>query len=257
MKSVLIKSSFLLFIVFSSFTFLYPESDKCGRITPEIISRHVPISGFDIISSRDIHGLCEIIINVNDRIIPLYGNEDCLVAGDLFHERRNATKDKIYEINKKNFLANKNTLDELVAFEYKPAEVKQEKVLYMFTEPLCPYCHQAGIEVKKLADKYGITVKVLLVSMRGEDGKKKCVEAACRHYIYKDKFNLEEYNQIEWKKEKPDEGFICEKGIALIKKTEELSKKMSIDGIPLFYINSGDYVSGADIEALELLINSR
>ncbi len=85
------------------------------------------------------------------------------------------------------------------------------------------YCHKAGIEVKRLADKYGFIVKVLLVSMKGEEGKKKCIEAACRHYMLKDKFNLEQYNELEWKKEAPDEKYLCEHGKELIRKTEEVS----------------------------------
>jgi hypothetical protein len=32
---------------------------------------------------------------------------------------------------------------------------------------------------------------------------------------------------------------------------------MKIDGIPLFYLDNGEYVSGADIEALELLVSPR
>jgi len=222
-----------------------------------MIKTHIPISDFTIISSRELQGICEIIINVNNRIIPLYGNEHFLISGDLFKDKKNVTKDKIYEVNKKIFLDNKKALDEVVAFEYKPAGIKSEKVLYMFTEPLCSYCHKAGGEVKKLADKYGVTVKILLISMKGEEGKRKCVEAACRNYILNENFNLEQYNQLEWKQVKPDEKFICEKGISLINKTEEVAKKMNIDGIPLFYTNSGDYVSGAEMEALELLLKQK
>ncbi len=257
MKSVMRKSIFTVFLIFSFYVFLYSETDKCSKITVETISKHLPISNFTIISSREVQGVCEIIININNRIIPLYGDENYLISGDLFHNRVNVTKDKIYEVNKSIFLENKNALDEVVAFEYKPKEIKSEKVLYMFTEPYCPYCHRAGEEVKKMADKYGITVKVLLVTMKGEEGRKKCIEAACRHFIFNEKFNLEEYNQLEWKQKKPDEEFICEKGGILIKKTEELSNKMNIDGIPLFYLNNGDYISGADMEALELLIKTR
>ncbi|HPS86612.1 MAG TPA: thioredoxin fold domain-containing protein [Spirochaetota bacterium] len=255
MKSVIIKTLFVIFLIFFLNIFLYSESGKCSKITVETIKNQIPVSDFEILSSRELMGLCEIIINVNSRIIPLYGDENYLISGDLFQNKKNVTKDKIYEVNKKIFQENKKALDEVVAFEYKPAVLKSEKTIYMFTEPLCPYCHKAGGEVKKLADKYGISVKVILVSMKGEEGKRKCIEAACRHYIFNDSFNLEQYNQIEWKKEKPDEQFICEKGITLINKTEELSNKMNVDGIPIFYMNNGDYVSGAEMEALELLIN--
>ncbi len=253
MKSFLIKIIFAL-ILFSSYSDLFSESEKCSKITADTVSKHIPVTDFRILTIREVQGVCEIIINVNNRIIPLYGDGNYLISGDLFLNKKNITKENIYEENKKIFLENKNTINALTAFEYKPVNCKSGKTLYMFTEPLCPYCHKAGGEVKKLSDKYGFSVKVLLVSMKGEEGKRKCVEAACRHFIFKDNFNLEEYNKLEWKKEKTEEEFICEKGVELIKKTDELSKKMNIDGIPLFYTDNGDSVSGADMEALEALI---
>lgn len=251
MKSIVLQFFLISIFLFSLTEFLYPETDKCSKISIDTISKQIPVSDFKIISTRELHGLCEIIINISGRVIPLYGGEDFLISGDLFHEKKNITRDKVSELNKKVFLENKKSLDELVAFEYKPAEIKTDKKIYMFTEPLCPYCHRAGGEIKTMADKYGFVVKILLLSMKGEEGQRKCIEAACRHYIFEDKFNLEQYNQIEWKKEKVEEKFICEKGVELVKKTEELSEKLNIDGIPVFYTNEGDYVSGADMEALE------
>jgi len=243
----------MILLLFFSIS-LYSDSGKCSKITVETIKNHIPVTDLKILSTREVKGLCEIIISLNNRIVPLYGDENYIISGDLFLNKKNITKDNIYQVNKKIFLENKNALDEVVAFEYKPAAIKTEKTLYMFTEPLCPFCHKAGGEVKRLADKYGINVKVLLVSMKGEEGKRKCIEAACRHFAFKDDFNLEQYNQVEWKQLKPDEGFICEKGIEVINKTEKLSDKMNIDGVPLFYLNNGEYVSGAEIEALEQLI---
>ncbi len=257
MKSFSVIKVIIACLVFSAVADAYSETGKCSRISEETVRKHIPVSSFNILSAREVNGMCEIIVTVSGRIVPLYGNEEGLVSGDLFHEKQNTTKERIYEINKKSFLDNRKSIDELVAFEYKPAEIKTGKVLYMFTEPLCPYCHKAGGEVKAMADKYGFAVRILLVSMKGEEGKKKCVEAACRHFIFNDKFNLEEYNQIEWKKARTEDQFICQKGVELINKTEDLSAKLYIDGIPLFYLDNGDYVSGADMEALEMLVKQK
>lgn len=257
MRKFITKIIFTTLLVPASFASLYSEPDKCSRITDEIISKHLPVSEFSVVSKREVRGVCEVVINVSNRIIPLYGNEDFLISGDMYNNRANITKEKIYDINRSAFLENKTTLDGLAAFEYKPAEIKSERVLYMFTEPLCPYCHKAGSEVKRLSDKYGIKVKVLLVTMKGEEGRRKCIEAACRHFMLKEQFNFVHYNELGWKKEIPDEKYICGQGIELIRKTEEVSNKMNIDGIPLFYLDNGEYVSGADIEALEVLMSPR
>lgn len=257
MNSFITKTISVIILMLSLNNSLYSDSGRCSRITAETIKNHIPVTGFEILSTREVEGFCEIIISINSRIVPLYGDEKYLISGDLYQSKKNVTKDKIYQVNKKNFLENKSALDQLTAFEYTPAVIQSDKILYMFTEPLCPYCHKAGGEVKKLADKYGFKIKVLLITMKGEEGKRKCIEAACRHFIFKEKFNIDQYNQIEWKQAKTDEEFICEKGIQLIEKTEELSNKMNIDGIPLFYLNNGDYVSGAEIEALEQLINQK
>jgi thiol:disulfide interchange protein DsbC len=132
---VSIKHTIFTLLLIMPSAFLYPETVKCEKITSEMIGKHIPVSDFSVISIREVHGVCEVIINVSNRIIPLYGNADFLVSGDLYHNRINITKDKLYEINKNAFIENRNTLDEIAAFEYKPAEIKSKKVLYMFTEP--------------------------------------------------------------------------------------------------------------------------
>ncbi len=254
MKSISMKLFISIILLLSSSVFLYSETEKCSKITPEVIGKHIPISNFKILSTRGINGICEIIVNINGRIVPLYGSENYLISGDLFSERINRTRVKITDVNKKLFLDNKKAVDEAVVFEYIPKKIQVKTVVYMFTEPLCPYCHKAGNEVKRLADKYGFTVKVLLVSMHGERGRDKCIEAACRHFKAGEAFNLEQYNELEWKKEKVVKESLCEKGAALIKKIEELSERMGIDGVPCFYTDKGNYVSGADMPALERLV---
>jgi len=257
MKSIAVKLSLALIFLLSFTLFLYSESDKCSKITIEIIKKNIPVSDFKILSSKEEKGICEIIINVKGRIIPLYGNENYLISGDMFQNKKNVTSEKLIEITRKMFFENKKDLDEAVAFEYKPAVIKSEMTVYMFTEPLCSYCHKAGPEVKKLADEYGFIVKIVLVSMSGEEGRKKSIEAACRHYKSPEVFNFEQYNQIEWKKEKTDDINICEKGTELINKTDELTEKMGIDGVPSFFTNKGDNVSGADLDALKRLIEQK
>jgi len=244
--------SLLIFIP----THIFSLSSNCSKIDRENIRKNLPVGDFKILSEREVGGLCEIVININGRIIPLYGNESFLISGDMFSIRNNLTSEKIAEVRKNLFLKNIGGIEKSVAFVYSPPVVKSEKIIYMFTEPLCSYCHKAGAEIKKMADEYGFVVKVLLTSMSGGEGKRKCVEAACRHYSSEKNFNLEEYNQIDWKKERADEKYICEKGIKLIELTETTAATIAVDGVPFFFTSSGDFVSGADFDAIKLLIKS-
>ncbi len=231
-------------------------SSKCSKINEEIIVKNIPVTDFKILSGREVGGLCEIVININGRIIPLYGNENFLISGDMFSLKKNMTSEKIYEVRKNLFLQNRDAIDKSIAFVYTPPVVKSKKIIYMFTEPLCSYCHKAGGELKQMADDYGFVVKVLLASMSGGEGKRKCIEAACRHFSDEEKFNLEEYNHIAWKKERADEKYICEKGVKLIELTEATAETVAVDGVPFFFTSTGDYVSGADLDALKLLVES-
>jgi len=228
------------------------QGDTCQDVTPEVIKKHLSLEEFSVVARRELNGLCELIIKTENRLVPFYGNKSFLISGEMYQNGVSLTESTLYDQNR---AVLKNSLKEVEAnavFTYSPQELKIQTTLYMFTDPLCPFCNRIGGEIKELSERLGFRVKVLLLNVHGEKGRAKCIEAICRNAA-DPLFNFTEYNKPEWKKGDADKAFNCLKGNELVDKTEKLSEKLGIDSVPFFFIEDGRHVSGASIEDVELL----
>lgn len=238
--------------------FLFQGASKgntCKEVTDEVITKHLALETFTVMSRRELNGLCEVIINTENRVISFYGNKKFLISGEMYENGSSLTESMLYDINKSLLKSSISEVESCAVFTYLPAEVKTEKTLYMFTDPLCPFCNRIGGEIKVLSDRVGFKVKVLLLNVHGEKGRERCIEAVCRNSV-NPSFNFIEYNKPEWKKSDTKKEFICPKGSEVVDKTEKLSEKLGIDSVPFFFVNDGRHVSGASIEDVELLFNA-
>jgi hypothetical protein len=100
------------------------------------------------------------------------------------------------------------------------------------------------------ADKYGITLNILLISVHGPEGTKKCIEAVCRNFTFKD------YVEKEWKQNNNTDDYQCQKGKDNNDIAEKASEKLNVDGVPVFYTGDGKYVSGANIVELKKVLDA-
>ncbi len=216
----------------------------CGAVNETAIRIHLPLKDFTIESKQRRHGLCEVIVRVKGRLIPIYAGENFMIAGDLYAYQKKITAETIEAIKKKTFAAHVPLIEKSVAITYEPKK-KSGRTIYFFTDPLCPYCHQAGTEIMKLADRYGVTLKVLLSSVHGQKGTDKSVEAVCR------KFTFPRYNDLKWKTRASEKKYLCQQGKDLVASAEKISDSLGIEGVPAFYVDNGFYVSGGDIKKIE------
>jgi len=249
------KTAAILLVLFSVFNGI-SYGDVCSAMSDDVIKKHADLESFTVVSKREVNGLCEIIVNSGNSLIPFYGAGKFIISGEMYENGRALTSDKIYEINMQRFREAKKEVDALVAFTYTPAKVKIETSLYMFTDPLCPYCNKIGADVISLSERLGFRIKVLLYTVHGERGKEKCIEAACRS-MDGGSFNLPGYYEQEWKKKETEKAFLCIKGEALVAKTEALSEIIGVDSVPFFFIDDGNYVSGASMEEVEALFGDK
>lgn len=231
------------------------EANTCNEVTDEVIKKHLALDTFTVMSKRELNGLCEVFINTENRVLSFYGNKKFLISGEMFENGGSLTESMLYKINKSVLKSSISEVESCAVFSYSPAVVKTEKTLYMFTDPLCPFCNRIGGEIKVLSDKMGFKVKILLLNVHGEKGRERCIEAVCRNSV-NPSFDFIEYNKPEWKKSGARKEFICPKGSELVDKTDKLSEKLGIDSVPFFFVNDGRHVSGASIEDVELLFNA-
>jgi thiol:disulfide interchange protein DsbC len=223
---------------------LYAEKDPCEGVDIKALQVHLPISEHEIIYKKPFYDLCEIVLKINNDYVPIYYNKDYVIAGKLFRNGEQITSRTLNVLKEKNFNDNLPLLKKAVAIIYNPAK-QVGKELYMFTDPLCPHCEKANYEIKKFADKYGITINVLMISVHGPKATKKCIEAVCRD------FKFEDYIKKDWKQNQDTDDFQCQKGKDNNALAETVSEKLNVDGVPVFFTGDGKYVSGANIIELK------
>ena len=193
-----------------------------------------------------IKGLCQAIVNFNGQKLIFYTDESgkYLLFGirglvniiDL-KTRENLTQKTLEELNR---LSNKqiHELDKYVAFTYG----KKGKVVYLFTDPECPFCQRLEPTLKKLADEGLIQVKVILFPLPFHPhAKEKAVAIVCHNIGWKGLqrgyWNGEKMNQLgKWQ---------CEKGEKLIKESIEIGRKYGVSGTPTMITEEGKKVVGA------------
>ncbi len=224
--------------------------DLCSGIDSGFIKKHLPVRNFSIVSKKPVRGLCEIIINFNDQLIPLYAGKDFVLTGNLYKEGEKLTEETINSIKAGNFKKNMESIKKAVSFSYIP-QVKKGRSVYMFTDPLCGFCNGAIKSVKGLADKHGVVFNFILVTVHGEQGKAKSIEAVCR------KLTFEEYSKPDWKKSKDTAQYQCSEGKKAFHRGNSLSDLLGIDGVPAFYIDDGTFLSGSDMMLLDRALGKK
>jgi len=240
------------FLVFSVFT-VPPcfSGDPCSEIDLPAISKILKgdaLLGASIASKEPIKelGLCEVILRIKTgQYLPCYISGDSMILGHLYKDGRNMSQAEVTQIKKSVFLSLKPQLGNVVAFIHRPRVKKNN--LYMITDPLCPYCHKAESRIKELANQYDAQINVILYSVHGPEGEKKCIEAVCRN------FTLDEYEKDHWRKTNTGD-YQCEKGAHLIQNAKNLIQQIGIDGVPTFILDDGRSVSGANLATLTRLL---
>lgn len=222
--------------------------NPCDTITTDSITRHVPVSGA-IISKRNVNGICEVILKIRQEYVPVYVTPDFVIAGEMFQDKKQITKNIIDRLKEKGFILYRKRLNQCVSMKYRPqGDIKQ--VIYMITDPECPYCDRAAKKIKKIADNYQAEVKIILHNVHGKAGRGKVIEAICRN------LDFDQYTNKNWIKENKTNEYQCSAGIKLLKQTNQIIKKIGITGVPVFYLESGKKIVGANMPALIKALNS-
>ena len=255
---------FLCLTGFFLFCFMgYGLALDCQKVTKEMLTEHWPDNPFmqsllnraEIVAKKEVKGLCEVVLKVNGRFYPCFVGEDFVIIGRMYAEKKEVGGDVIKDLRAKEaerqkefFLKKRQELDKLVAIEYKPSK-KAKKVLYMFTDPVCPFCHRAETKIKEIVDKYDVVLKVAFFPVHLPKGKMKAIEAVCRG------LDLDGYLGEAWRKENKTKEFQCEKGKKLLDESLKFGRELGIRGVPTFIYEDGTRVIGARLTQLEQMLS--
>ncbi|MHA3053933.1 DsbC family protein [Acinetobacter sp. ANC 4633] len=110
-----------------------------------------------------------------------------------------------------------------------------KRVLYIFSDPDCPYCHALEEELKQVDN---VTVYLFLYPLTNLHPNAGAM--AQKIWCSKDKYSAWE-NYVLDRKEPSDKASCT----APIQKNLELGEKLRIDGTPTFFLKDGQRISGA------------
>jgi len=65
------------------------------------------------------------------------------------------------------------------------------------------------------------------------------------------KLSFDDYTKGNWKDENKTDQYQCRDGVNLIEASEKITGYLGIDGVPVFFLENGQRIDGADMPALE------
>jgi len=244
MKNTLFLATIMAAMIFFPINAKAEEScDVCKEITLASMQAHVPIPPSKILSKHAVNGICEIILDINGQYVPVYAGKNYVIAGEMFQDKKQLTQTRLDDLKAENFIRLKPDIEKCIAMSYAP-QIEIKHRIYMISDPVCPFCHQAEAELKGFAETHGVEFKILFSSVHPPVGRQKAIEAVCR------KLSLEEYISGTWMDENKTDQYQCREGIDLIAASEKIAAALGLDGVPVFFLENGHRIDGADMPAL-------
>jgi thiol:disulfide interchange protein DsbC len=181
-------------------------------------------------------GLCQIQLKIGPQYHLLYVDSrgEFLLAGSLHEIKtgRNLTQETVQILNRLT-PEELRYLDSLTAFTLGQGK----KVVYLVTDPQCPFCKQAESLVKKLTAKEDLSIRFIFFPLDSHKGaKEQCVSVLCDH------------KGIEGFESGYRSGNQCSEGIKKVENTIAFLQKKGITSTPTFIFMDGTYHSGLPTE---------
>ncbi|GEM_PF-1032150 len=192
--------------------------------------------------------LCQVETKINtprgNQTIVFYTTKDFVIAGSIFKNRKNLTADIMQNISNSQFASTwkkyKKSINKVIAATYTPKHAKKGRLVYEIADPNCPFCERMKPVVKKFADKYGYTVKLIFFSFERPSSPKKTSDFICKHRPFVDYF----MNNLGTK--------TCKKGDEYVKKANQMAQNLGVTGTPTFiFARTGQKMVGANPTGLE------
>lgn len=145
---------------------LFATQNPCKGIDKTILEKHTPLKGlpYRVIKEQPVKGICEVVIEINGELVPLYVTKDFVISGELFTDKKSVTQIHLRQLQKEILEKRRQTLDKYTVAIYKPKNFKGSYV-YFIADPECPYCNYIKKTVKALADKYGVGIKLVFLPL--------------------------------------------------------------------------------------------
>ncbi len=233
-----------------------PYLFSCNNISLSDIQAQIPMKfppESEIALSKPSHGLCEVIVEARGRVLPVYMGKGFAIVGQFFSHKKNLSSEGIKRVLAENirhkrevFLKNKKKVDAVVSFVLKPYNHTRH-IIYLFTDPLCPFCHRVEKRLFSLASSTNSTVKLIFYPVHIPQGERVAEGVICSNMSLEQYLHLERSKRLSLSSE-------CPKGKERIKGAMEVAKLLDINSVPRFILEDGTQIVGANIPRLKRAI---
>jgi protein-disulfide isomerase len=134
-------------------------------------------------------------------------------------------------------------LNRYVFASYTPANYTG-KVLYVFEDPLCPYCHKLNEHIVKYSQKSGYKINLIFKIIHGEQAFTYAVDYVCGHQQI-DNSNFIKYIDLDYS------GNYCSYGKDLVLYDIKISNLLGVSITPSLISNTGFRESGLSLRAIK------
>ena len=247
--------SAVLFLLFCIFSLVIKPAQAiaggvCDTVTMETLKKHSPIPQSEIVSKKEVMGMCEIVLKIGSEFVPVYATDKFVLAGELFTNKEQKTRETISKLEavsveqtKKDFVNYKTKLDQAAGIVYVP-KGKIEHTVYMFGSTQCPWCSKAAKEIQPILDQTNTQLKILFSGSGA--ARTQAIEAVCKNV------DLATYNSHKWEsKEALPENSLCKEGVKKVTDSSDLAVKLGVKGVPVFFLDDGSQVVGANMDELK------
>jgi thiol:disulfide interchange protein DsbC len=267
MKKIMI----LTMILFAFFVENVFAKSICDHVNIDWIKTQVPLpSESKIIHKEDRFGVCEIVLDINGQVAPLYAGENFIIAGQMMKDKEQITgkvlqslepvinkaqeqamaeekkrQEQSLKIIKNNF----SVIKDMVSISYNPNKTKNK--IYVITDPLCGYCTKTLEFLKPLAETKNFSIEVVIYPIFGEQS------APLVNKAITDNFSLDKYIDSTWKQKDYSKLEKSSEFLKVRKLGDENFKNFNFNAVPVILGENASFmVIGADFKKIEEHINS-
>lgn len=141
------------------------------------------------------------------------------------------------------FAVTYSELNRYVFASYTPANYNGN-VLYIFEDPLCPYCHKLNERIIKYSRESGYKINLIFKIIHGRTAFNYAVSFVCGHKII-DNANFIKYIDLDYS------GDYCSDGKNLVLSDIKISDALGINITPSLISNTGFRESGLSLRAIK------
>lgn len=189
--------------------------------------------GVKIVSKQERFGLCELLIKgAGGGFFTIYAGKDFAIAGAMVSKGINLSQESILKAQREEI---KRILPEIEKLGIK--EGSGEKVVYMISDPECPYCEGIKKKAYELAKERGWAISLVWFPIK-PTSQEKVMSFVCEKRGWKD-YLAGSYGTSK-----------CEEGIQYIARSREVLDGI-VSGTPTFILSTGEVIGGANLKALE------